>query len=48
MFDRSEFLDGYDILCRPGEGICLSLDLTLATQDPATNNWIVAVDWYEI
>ncbi len=46
-FDKEEFLDGWDVVCRAGEGICVSLDLTLATQDPATSNWIVGVDWYE-
>lgn len=47
-FDREEFLVGYDVVVRPGEGLCLSLDVTLATQDPATSNWIVGIDWYEV
>lgn len=46
-FDREEFLVGYDVMARPGEGFVLSLDVTLATQDPATSNWIVGMDWYE-
>ncbi len=45
--DRIELLDDKDIVLRAGEGVCLSLDLTLATQDPATSNWVATIDWYE-
>lgn len=48
MFDRTELLVGWDVMLRPGEGLCLSLDLTLATQDPSTNSWIASIDWYEV
>lgn len=46
-FDKEEFLVGWDVVLRPSEGLCISLDLTLATQDPATSNWVVGVDWWE-
>lgn len=48
MFDRAELLEGKDIVLRPGEGLVLTLDLTLATQDPAGNSTIASIDWYEV
>lgn len=48
MFDRAELLEGKDIVLRPGEGIVLSLDLTLATQDPAGNSTLATIDWFEV
>lgn len=47
MFDRSELLVGFDVVCRAGEGIVVSLDLTLATQDAVTSSWVAGVDWWE-
>lgn len=48
MFDRTELLDGKDVVLRALEGIVVFLDYTLATQNPATDIWIVGCDWYEI
>lgn len=45
--DRMEFLSGYGLTLRPGEGICLSADVTLATQEPATTFTIITLDWTE-
>ncbi len=45
--DRLEFLEGKGVMCRPGEGLVLSLDVTLATQEPASSNSIATIDWYE-
>jgi hypothetical protein len=48
MFDRVELLAGWDIVLRPGEGLVLSLDLTLATQEPSTTTTVAGIDWFEV
>ncbi len=48
MFDRTEMVVGYDIVLRPLEGLAVNLDYTLATQNPATDMWIVGCDWWEV
>lgn len=49
MFDRTELLDGKDVVVRAGEGVVLSYDnITLATQEPATTHTIATIDWYEV
>ncbi len=45
--DRIELLEGKDIVLRPGEGLVLSSDITLATQEPAGVHTIATIDWYE-
>lgn len=47
MFDRAEFFEGKDVLVRPGEGLVLTYDLTLATQEPASTHTIATIDWWE-
>jgi hypothetical protein len=48
MFDRTELLSGWDVVLRALEGIVLSVDYSLATQEPATDMWVATVDWYEV
>lgn len=48
MFDRTELLVGYDIVLRALEGVVVNLDYTLATQNPATDMWVVGCDWIEV
>jgi hypothetical protein len=49
LFTRHEFLSGTDeyITLRPLQGIVLTLDYTLATQNPVTDMWIATCDWIE-
>jgi hypothetical protein len=47
MFDRTELLEGKDIILRASEGALVFLDYTLATQNPITDMWIVTMDWWE-
>jgi len=49
LFTRYAFLSGTDeyITLRPLEGIVLTLDYTLATQNPITDMWIATCDWIE-
>jgi hypothetical protein len=46
-FDRAVFLEDQDIVLRALEGVVVNLDYTLATQNPATDMWIVGCDWFE-
>ncbi len=46
--DRIELLEGKNVVLRAGEGIVLSSDITLATQEPAGVLTIAAIDWYEV
>lgn len=46
--DRLDFLKEAYILLRAGEGICVELNYTLATQNPITDMWVLNVDWYEV
>jgi len=46
--DRIGLLDDSGIILRPGEGLVLSSDITLATQEPAGVHAIAAIDWYEV
>ena len=48
MFDRVDLLERADVVLRPLEGIVVFLDYTLATQNPATDMWVVGCDWYEV
>jgi hypothetical protein len=48
MFDRTEFLEGKDIVLRALEGIVIFLDYTLATQNPITDMWTATCDWWEV
>jgi hypothetical protein len=49
MFDKAEVLDGKDVIVRAGEGIVLSYDnITLATQEPATQHTVATIDWFEV
>ena len=45
--DRIELLSDRDVVLRPGEGLVLSSDITLATQEPAGVLTIATIDWYE-
>ncbi len=45
--DRLDLLKDAGVVCRAGEGLVLSLDLTLATQEPATTHIVSTIDWYE-
>jgi hypothetical protein len=47
MGDRLEFLGNGDVTLRPGEGLGVRLDYTLATQNPATDIHIVTMLWEE-
>ena len=46
--DRIELLEGKNVVLRAGEGIVLSSDITLATQEPAGVLTIATIDWYEV
>jgi hypothetical protein len=49
MMDRAEFFaDSDPIVLRPLEGIVIFLDYVLATQNPATDMWIVGCRWTEV
>jgi hypothetical protein len=48
MFDRTELLEGKEIILRASEGLLVFLDYTAATQNPITDMWMLSVDWYEI
>ena len=48
MFDRTELLEGKDIVLRALEGVVVFLDYVLATQNPITDMWIVGCDWWEV
>lgn len=47
-FDRTELLEGKDIILRGNEGIVVFLDYTVATSNPTTDMYIVTCDWWEI
>ena len=47
-FDRTELLEGKDIILRSNEGIVVFLDYTVATSNPTTDMYIVTCDWWEI
>jgi hypothetical protein len=47
MFDRTELLEGKEIFLRPGEGILLFLDYTIANSNPTTDMWMAGMDWFE-
>ncbi len=46
--DRIELLSGRNVVVRAGEGLVLSSDITLATQEPAGVHTIATVDWWEV
>ncbi len=46
-FDRTEFLEGKDVVLRALEGVVIFLDYVLATQNPSTDMWAVTCDWFE-
>jgi len=48
MMDRAELLVDKGVVIRAGEGIVLSLDITLATQEPAGVQTLTTIDWWEI
>ncbi|MBA3243243.1 MAG: hypothetical protein H0T60_18640 [Acidobacteria bacterium] len=45
--DRIDFLQEAGVIVRPGEGLCMSSDITLATQEPAGILTIASIDWWE-
>ncbi len=45
--DRIDLLNDRDVILRPGEGLVLGSDITLATQEPATVMSICTIDWTE-
>lgn len=47
MYDRTELLDNKGVLLRANEGLALTVDYSLATQEPATDMWIATLDWFE-
>ncbi len=47
MADRIALLDEAGVVVRAGEGLCLSNDITLATQEPAGVLTIATIDWWE-
>lgn len=49
MSDRMEFFagDGEEITLGALEGLVVNLDYTLATQNPATDMWVVGMQWEE-
>ncbi len=47
MMDRAELLTDRGVLVRAGDGIVLSLDITLATQDAAGTHTLATIDWAE-
>ncbi len=48
MMDRAELLGEKKVIVRAGEGIVLSLDITLATQEPAGVQTLATIDWWEV
>lgn len=46
--DRINLLDDRGTIIHPGEGIVLSSDITLATQEPASVLTIATIDWTEV
>lgn len=46
--DRIDFLKGADVVLQPGEGLVISSDITLATQEPVGVLSIATVDWWEV
>lgn len=47
MSDRIEFFGDSDVVLGALEGVVLSLDYALATQNPITDMWIAGVEWTE-
>jgi len=48
MFDRTTFFDGDTfVTLRALEGIVVTLDYVLATQNPITDMWVVTCEWDE-
>ena len=48
MADRLFFFEGQtDVTLRPLEGLAISLDYVLATQNPITDMWTIGFDWRE-
>jgi len=48
MADRLFFFEGQtDVRLRPLEGLAISLDYVLATQNPITDMWTIGFDWRE-
>lgn len=45
--DRAVLLADKRVLIRPGEGVVLSLDITLAAQEPASVHTLAEIDWFE-
>jgi len=45
--DRIDLLADKAVVLRPGEGLVLSSDITLATQEPAGVLTIATIDWWE-
>lgn len=45
--DRMQFLEEAQLYLRAGEGVCVNLDYTLATQNPTSDMWTVACEWDE-
>ncbi len=48
FFDRTEFLEGKDVVLRALEGIVIFLDYTVAAANPVTSHWTAGADWYEV
>lgn len=48
MFDRTQFFKDSVVTLRALEGIVVSLDYTLATQNPTSDMWVVGCEWDEI
>lgn len=48
-YDRHIFLEALDdtVTLRAGQGACIFLDYTLATQNPTTDMWAIGVEWEE-
>ncbi len=47
MYDRTELLMDAGVMIRPGTGVVVNLDYTVATQNPITDMWIVGLAWTE-
>lgn len=45
--DRVEFLENTQIELGPLEGVVLSIDYVLATQNPTTDMWAASIEWTE-
>ncbi len=48
MADRMEFFGDSEVVLGALEGIVLSLDYVLATQNPITDMWIAGIEWNEV